>query len=67
MKIIKRIYNNIIQFILYKIHLKEFKLLWIYYEVDKKQFKQYLSIDTLLMYDKIADKFRKFHSKTVSL
>jgi len=60
MKILRKIYNNFIQFILYRIHLKEFKMMWMYNDVNKKQFKQLLSMEKRLMYDKIDHEFKKY-------
>ena len=62
MKKIKKTYNKILQFILYRIHLKRFKLSWMPYEINKKQFKQYLDVEIWLIYDKIADRFEKHYN-----
>lgn len=53
MNMIKKIHARIIHFITYRIHLKEFKLLWMYRDIDKKHFKKLLNMEILLMYDKI--------------
>ena len=67
MKIIKKTYNKIIRFILYRIHLKEFKLLWMHENINKKQFKQYLNMEILLMYDRLDHEFSKYKRMSVKI
>lgn len=60
MKILKNLYYKIIHFLQYRIHLSEFKLMWMCDDVNKKWFKKHLFEEILLMYDKIDHEIKKY-------
>jgi len=45
--------SNIRNFIIYRFHKNEYKLLWMVKDLDKKQFKELLNMEILLIYNKI--------------